>query len=97
MEVNKQLVERLAQLNRLSLTEAEKTRLQGDLQQILDFMDQLNELNTSAVEPLIYMTEAVNRWRADEARITITRDEALKNAPEKANGLFRVPKVLKHR
>jgi aspartyl-tRNA(Asn)/glutamyl-tRNA(Gln) amidotransferase subunit C len=56
----------------------------------------LNELDTEGVEPLIYLSEEFNVMRKDEARKTITQEQALKNAPKRDSDYFKVPKVLKN-
>ena len=65
-----------------------------DLNKILNWVDQLRELDTENVEPLIHMSEEVNVMREDLAQNTVSHDEALKNAPRKDSDYFRVPKVL---
>ena len=57
-------------------------------------MDKLREIDTKDVEPLIFMSEEVNRLREDLPQITITHEEALRNAPKKDSDYFRIPKVL---
>jgi aspartyl-tRNA(Asn)/glutamyl-tRNA(Gln) amidotransferase subunit C len=61
---------------------------------MLGFIDKLNELDTSNVEPLIYMSEEVNVFREDDVRHDITQDEALKSAPKHDSDYFKVPKVI---
>jgi len=65
-----------------------------DLNKILNWVDQLRELDTESVEPLIHMSEEVNVLREDEVRNTISHEQALLNAPKKDSDYFRVPKVL---
>ena len=57
-------------------------------------MDQLNTVDTDGVEPLIFMSDSVNVLREDIAQITISKEQALKNAPKKDSDYFRIPKVL---
>ena len=57
-------------------------------------MDKLREIDTKDVEPLIFMSEEVNRLREDVPQITVTHEEALRNAPKKDSDYFRIPKVL---
>ena len=59
------------------------------------YHDKLNELNTEGVEPLLHMTDAINVLREDEVKGSISREEALKNAPDTDGTFFRVPKVIK--
>lgn len=94
MQINEELVDKLAHLARLEFEHGDKERIITDLSRILTFVEQLNELDTSHVEPLIYMSDEVNVMRADEARLDITHEDALKNAPKHDSDYFRVPKVI---
>ncbi len=94
MKLDLQTVEKLAELAKLEFTEQEKEALLNDLNRILEFMDKLNELDTTGVEPLVYMNDEVNVLRADEVIQVLTHEEALLNAPKKDSDYFRVPKVL---
>jgi aspartyl-tRNA(Asn)/glutamyl-tRNA(Gln) amidotransferase subunit C len=66
----------------------------SDLNRILNWVDQLREIDTEAVEPLIHMSAELNVMRDDIAVNTVLHNEALKNAPKKDSDYFRVPKVL---
>jgi aspartyl-tRNA(Asn)/glutamyl-tRNA(Gln) amidotransferase subunit C len=57
-------------------------------------MDKLNTVNTDGVEPLMFMSDAVNVLRDDVAEATVSKEQALKNAPKKDSDYFRIPKVL---
>ena len=61
---------------------------------MLNFMEQLNAIDTNGVEPLIYVNEEVNVWRNDEVKQLITKEEALSNAPIKNEDYFMVPKFV---
>lgn len=95
MVVDDALVEKLAHLARLEIKTEEKEALKGDLQKMISFIDKLNELDTSGVEPLIFMTDEVNVLREDEVVPVISREEALLNAPNKNDEFFKVPKVIR--
>jgi len=95
MEVNDALVDKLADLARLKFNEAEKASIKTDLQKMIQFVEKLNELDTTGVEPLLHMSDNVNVLRADEVKGSITRDEALKNAAKHDEQFFKVPKVIK--
>jgi aspartyl-tRNA(Asn)/glutamyl-tRNA(Gln) amidotransferase subunit C len=95
MEVNDALVQNLAKLARLQFNEQEKEIIKGDLQRMIHFVDKLNEVDTTGVEPLLHMTDAINVLREDEVKGSITREEALKNAPDSDGTFFKVPKVIK--
>jgi aspartyl-tRNA(Asn)/glutamyl-tRNA(Gln) amidotransferase subunit C len=95
MEVNDALVDKLANLARLKFEAAEKEEIKKDLQQMISFVDKLNELDTSGVEPLLHMTDEVNVLREDEVKGSMTKEEALRNAPVHDENFFKVPKVIK--
>jgi aspartyl-tRNA(Asn)/glutamyl-tRNA(Gln) amidotransferase subunit C len=94
MKIEKETVKHIAHLARLNFNENEILKVQEDLEKITDFMDKLNELNTDEIEPLIFMSEEINVLRNDVAAVSISQDEALKNAPKKDSDYFRIPKVL---
>ncbi len=94
MEVSKETIDKIAHLSRLELSENDKQAMTSDLTNIVTWMEQLNEVDTTNVEPLIHMSEAVNAFREDEAKNTLSRAEALLNAPESDDAYFMVPKVI---
>ncbi|MCK9425615.1 MAG: Asp-tRNA(Asn)/Glu-tRNA(Gln) amidotransferase subunit GatC [Ignavibacteriaceae bacterium] len=94
MAVTKQEVEKIAELARLEFNENEIAHLTNEMNQILHHMDKLNELDTSNVEPLLHPIEVKNVFREDELKESINREDALKNAPEKDEEFFKVPKVI---
>lgn len=87
-------VDEIAHLARLEFNDEAKGEILNDMNRMLAFVDKLNELNTDNVEPLIYMTEERSVLREDEAKQTVTQQEALKNAPKKDSDYFKVPKVI---
>ncbi len=95
MEVNDALVEKLARLSKLRFSEAEKAAIKMDLQQMIGFVEKLNELNLEGVEPLLHMSDEVNVLREDEVKGSISREAALQNAPLHDDQFFKVPKVIK--
>jgi aspartyl-tRNA(Asn)/glutamyl-tRNA(Gln) amidotransferase subunit C len=94
MNIDKDTVEKIAHLARLEFDEKEKEQIINDMNNMLTFVNKLNEIDTSNVEPLIYMSDEVNVLREDEMKQDITQDEALKNAPKKDSDYFKVPKVI---
>ena len=94
MQVNEELVDRIATLAKLEFDAVRKQEIIKDLQRVISFVEKLNELDTTGVEPLVYMTDEVNVLRKDEAVNTISHEDALKNAPDKDSDFFRVPKVI---
>lgn len=95
MEVNDELVDKLAHLARLHFECVEKTAIKKDLQQMIVFIQKLNELDTTDIEPLLHISDQTNRFREDAIENNITRGEALANAPVGDNLFFKVPKVIK--
>ena len=95
MEVNDELINNLSQLARLEFNDAEKDEIKSDLQKMIAFIDKLNELDTTGVEPLLHMSENVNVLREDQVKGSISREDALKNAPVHDEQFFKVPKVIK--
>ena len=87
-------LEEVAHLARLEFDEAGKVEILNDMNRMLAFVDKLNEMDTTDVEPLIYMTDERNVMREDEPKQTLTQKEALQNAPKKDSDYFKVPKVI---
>ena len=84
----------MAHLSRLELSEQESTKMVGDLSKILNWMDQLKELDTTDVQPLTHMSEEVNVFREDLVKNELSREKALRNAPSQDGEYFQVPKVI---
>ena len=84
----------VAHLARLALTPEEEKKLSAQLGSILGYIEKLRELDVSGVEPTAHAVPMVNITRADEIRPSLPHDEALRNAPKKAGGLFVVPKIV---
>ncbi len=93
-EITKEQVARIADLAHLAVTEEEIEAYTKQLQSIVEFADQLSELNTDDVEPTTHVLHQTNVFREDVKKQTITQEEALKNAPEKEDGYFKVPPIL---
>ena len=93
-KITKADVEYVAGLAQLSLDEATKDRLLGEMSQILGYMDQLNELDTADVEPMMHVQEMANVYRDDGVRPSLDREAALMNAPKTDDEYFLVPKIL---
>ena len=95
MEVNDALVDKLAHLSRLHFDETEKAAIKNDLQQMIAFVEKLNELDLEGVKPLLHISEEINVLREDEVKGSVSREEALKNEPLHDEQFFKVPKVIK--
>jgi len=94
MKITDEVVDHIAHLARLEFIGNEKEEIKQDMEKIIAFMDKLNTVNTDGVEPLMFMSDAVNVLRDDVAEATVSKEEALKNAPKKDSDYFRIPKVL---
>jgi len=94
MKITEELIDHIAHLSRLEFEGEKKEAIKADLERITTFMDKLQEVDTEGVEPLIFMTNEVNRLRDDVVEEAVSQDEALKNAPKKDSDYFRIPKVL---
>jgi aspartyl-tRNA(Asn)/glutamyl-tRNA(Gln) amidotransferase subunit C len=94
MEIDRELILKLETLARLELSEQEREKLRGSLNDILKMVDKLNKLNTEGVVPLVYINEEVNVMREDLVKNQLTSAEALSNAPEHNEQFFKVPKVI---
>jgi aspartyl-tRNA(Asn)/glutamyl-tRNA(Gln) amidotransferase subunit C len=93
-DLDEKIVRHVAHLARITITDAEAALYRDQLSKILDYVNQLNELDTAAVPPLDHPGNACNVFRADVPHLPWTQDDALKNAPERHGEFFRVPKVL---
>ena len=96
MRITKKDVEHVARLARLALTEEEKERYTAQLESILEYIDKLNQLDTSQVPPTTHVLPLSNVWREDIAEPTRLglAEDILKNAPESEGSYFKVKKVI---
>ena len=94
MQVDKETLRKIADLSRLDLEEKTEQALLESMNHILTWMEQLNEIDTSQVEPLTHMSEEVNVMRDDIVKPPLPHERGLRNAPNKDTDYFRVPKVL---
>jgi aspartyl-tRNA(Asn)/glutamyl-tRNA(Gln) amidotransferase subunit C len=95
MEVNDEMIDKLANLARLKFNEAEKEEIKKDLQRMIAFVEKMNELDLENVEPLLHMSDEINVLREDVVEGSVRRNEALLNAPHHDEQFFKVPKVIK--
>ena len=84
----------VADLVRLKLTDDEIAELQPQLDHVLSYIEQLNEVNVDGIEPTAHASAVYNVFRADNPRDTFTQEQAIANAPHAGSGLFLVPKVV---
>lgn len=94
MKIDLKTVDKLADLAKLEFDEEGKKEIANDLNRIVAFVEKLSELDTSQVEPLIYLSEDTNVMRNDIVKQEITQQEALKNVPVKDSDYIKVPKVI---
>ena len=94
MSIGRDDVLDIARLARLDVPEEELATLESQLVAILEAVSKVSELDLSGVEPMSHPLDLVNVWDEDEPRPSLPRDEAVAGAPDAADGLFRVPKVI---
>lgn len=94
MSLSRQEVAKVGMLARLALTEAELEKMTGELSKLVEFVSQLSELDTAAVEPLAHPLETRNVFREDIPAASLTTKQALANSPRHDNSCFLVPAVL---
>ncbi len=94
MAVTKKDVEKIAELAKLKFSDEELENFTPQMNEILSYMDKLNELDTEDVKPLSHPVEQINVFREDELKSSVSTEEALKNAPDKTDNHFKVPKVI---
>lgn len=93
-KIDIETVDKLANLSRLEFDGKEKDGIINDLNRMLDFISKLDELDTTNVDPLIYMNDQKNILRPDVVKQSISQADGLKNAPKKDSDFFKVPKVV---
>lgn len=87
-------IQKVANLARIALTDEEKSKLSGQLDSILGYINKLNELDTGNVDPTAHPHSVYNVWREDKADGELPIEEALKNVPEQRQNMIVVPKVV---
>ncbi|MDI7247953.1 MAG: Asp-tRNA(Asn)/Glu-tRNA(Gln) amidotransferase subunit GatC [Bacillota bacterium] len=94
MKIAKEDVDHVAMLARLEFDEAEKAGVARQLSRIVEYVEKLNELDTEDVSPTAHAVPLRNVLRNDEVRPSLDPGEALRNAPDREGGFFRVPRIL---
>lgn len=94
MQIDDALIDKLAHLARLEFEGEKKEKIKADLTRILAFCEQLNQIDTTGVEPLIYMSNSQNILRDDIVADMLTKEEALQNAPKADSDYFKVPRFI---
>lgn len=94
MNINRDVLDKIAHLARLEFDEKDATKMMADMSAVVTWVEKLKEVDTTGIEPLTSMSHEVNSMRTDEVKTTLTHTEVLQNAPLKNENYFRVPKVL---
>lgn len=94
MKISVKNVEHVALLSRLELTDEEKEKYARSLNDILDYMEILNRLDTSNIEPTAHVLPLKNVFREDELKKCLPKELVLANAPEREDGCFKVPRIV---
>ncbi|MFM2017099.1 MAG: Asp-tRNA(Asn)/Glu-tRNA(Gln) amidotransferase subunit GatC [Bacteroidota bacterium] len=94
MKVDSKTVRDIAHLARLEFDAQGEDKMITDMNRMIGFVEKLSELNTDGIEPLIYMTDEVNRLRDDEVKEPLPHKAVLMNAPKHDSDYFKVPKVV---
>ncbi len=94
MKIDQQALHKIAHLSRLEITPAEEPALVESLESVLSWMEQLDEIDTTGVEPLTHISDEINVMREDVVGQHLSREKGLLNAPSKDLVYFKVPKVI---
>jgi aspartyl-tRNA(Asn)/glutamyl-tRNA(Gln) amidotransferase subunit C len=94
MKIDQENLQKIAHLARLNFDAQAGEKMSADLSQVLDWVEQLQEIDTQNIAPLTSMSSEINVFREDQVGLQLTQEQALKNAPKQENGFFCVPKVM---
>lgn len=94
MTLSEKEVEHIAELARIRVSENEKNLFTKQFNEILQFFHQLDEVDTSSIEPTFHVVDIKNIFREDEVEPTLSTEDALKNAPKKEKNFFKAPKLF---
>lgn len=94
MAISREDVRHIAKLARLRFSDEGEAKMADEMGQILDYVDKLNELDTTGVPPMSHVLDIHNVFRDDEVEQRIDHEDALRNAPDADSDYFRVPKVI---
>jgi len=94
MKIDQETLQKIAHLARLNFDSQAAEKMSADLSQVLNWVEQLQEVDTEGVAPLTNMSTEVNAFRKDVVGEQLTQEQALKNSPQQENGFFSVPKVM---
>tara|TARA_B110000285_G_scaffold219904_1_gene271036 strand:+ start:1035 stop:1328 length:294 start_codon:yes stop_codon:yes gene_type:complete len=94
VKINKEVITKLSSLSKLKFNNEESELISEDLSKMVNFINQLKEIDTEGIEPLIHMNEEMNNWREDKLGEVLDQEKALSNSPTKDSTYFKLPKVL---
>ncbi|GAB4134856.1 MAG: Asp-tRNA(Asn)/Glu-tRNA(Gln) amidotransferase subunit GatC [Raineya sp.] len=94
MQINKETLQKIAHLSRLEITEQDEQKMIDSLNEIIAWVQKLEEVDTTNIEPLTHLTEEINAFREDIVMPPLSHEKGLLNAPKKDADYFRVPKVV---
>ena len=94
MKIDQESLKKIAHLARLEIKPEEEAGILASMDSVLTWMEQLNEVDTNGVEPLTHILDEVNNWREDIGVNSMSREDALANAPAKNSSYIMVPKVI---
>ena len=94
MSIDLKTIKHISKLSRISVNEKKAEKLAGDLNSIFEFIEKLNELKTTNVEPLTSVAETTLKLRSDEVKSKNLREQIIKNSPQENDDYFVVPKVI---
>jgi aspartyl-tRNA(Asn)/glutamyl-tRNA(Gln) amidotransferase subunit C len=94
VKINKEIITKLSSLSKLKFNNEETELISEDLSKMVNFINQLKEIDTEGIEPLIHMNEEMNNWREDKLGEVLDQEKALSNSPTKDSTYFKIPKVL---
>jgi aspartyl-tRNA(Asn)/glutamyl-tRNA(Gln) amidotransferase subunit C len=95
MKIDDKTLDKIADLAKIEIAESEREKLKTDMSAILDWVEKLNELDTSGTKAITQMTSEINQLRKDNVSGNFSNQQALQNASEKSDGFFVVPKVIR--
>lgn len=94
MQIDTNTIRKLAHLSRLQFDEEQEQKMVASLNNIIAWVDKLNEVDTTGIEPLTHLTHEINSFREDVAMPPLAHEKGLLNAPKHDKDYFRVPKVV---
>ena len=94
MKITTEEVKKIALLSRLEFSPEDMEEMQNSMNSILTHMEELNQYDTTGVQPTAHAVEQYNVMREDEPHVSFTNEEALSNAPDSEDGYFKVPKII---